>query len=356
MSICFQALGMSPKNKLERTDGLSSKKRVRNCSINRLLCSILRTLPRSISPTRELYSVQDDVDVGCCKDLLVEQSLRKLISIVKDVGGGTILNELGDREVLRLIEMIRSDVLIERRLISELVLELLSHRRYDSVVVCGLSNELTSFIENNRNHVGIDNVLQMVGTVAKNRAFGSDDIAFVFYHLNVLRMVGTLFFESSGEAANTFESFIRSYPFLAPLTIRYFAKTFRGISLRSKTAVMSILCMITGMLEDEAYLSVEDNICGLMNASFESGCYSLVEEATRLLSSSKSYCVVERNAKTFIPKVFEAIYRSSKRMTKSQVLIKVLRNLHLLLMMDHTTFEACLKTYNMKRWEDKRAA
>ncbi|CAD25208.2 SER/THR PROTEIN PHOSPHATASE 2A REGULATORY SUBUNIT BETA [Encephalitozoon cuniculi GB-M1] len=329
---------------------LKITKRVFSCVLEIALRYIIRTLPRSVNPTGEMYSTMEDVDSKHPGDLIANKFLRLLVCMVKSLDRDVVAELFPRKVILKLVGMIRSDNVEERQHVFSLLINISRHPECLSTTFLGLSNELINFIESSRPHVGIEEVLGIVSAFLSRRAIPEEDVV-IFHHQVVLRMARIRFCGESKEVPVVMKIISRNYPKTIPLTIRHFKKVFMGTWSSTRVTIVHVIGEILRTINDEMYQGLESEICEVISMSFDSDHHLVVEEVAEMLALNR--WVVSRHAETFVPKVFESIYRASKRFWRVEGVNKILRNLSTILDVDCRLFEKCLKLYNMKRWRDK---
>ncbi|WEL38364.1 Ser/Thr protein phosphatase 2A regulatory subunit beta [Encephalitozoon hellem] len=320
-------------------------------SISRMaLRHIIRTLPKSINPTGQMYSMVDDVSLKHLRSSDVNGSFRMLVCALRKVDRETVGEVLTQEIIMRLVGMIRTDDPKERMQLSELLISISNCSRCLHAVFLGLTNELVNFIDNNRNHVGLEEALRIIIVIVKKRAIGYEDMV-AFHYQIILRMIETRFCGESKEMPKMIRTICINYPKTIPLTIKHLKGTFEKAWSNTKVSIAHIVGDVLRIMCDETYICLEDEICEIIRMSFDSNHYLVIEAMAEMLLLN--HWNVSRHKETFVPKVFGSIYRASQKLWRAESVNRVLKILHAILEMDHRLFEKCLKTHNVKKWKDR---
>ena len=318
------------------------------CVADRALGCVLRVHPRSANPTGEGYSAKDDV----CRTYLetpgVRGSLRVLVRMVSDPQCRGRAETIPQRAVLQLAGLLRSDDGEERRLVAELLAAVSGCPQQARTVLCGVSNELIGFLDGYRTHVGVDEALRVVCVLVRRRVASDEDMG-VFLHQVILRVACVGSWGDSREAAAAIGLVCTHYPWAAGLSIRHLGRMFSSMAGETKAMAIGVVGTIVGGLSDREYAGVEDEVCSLVERAFESDHHLVVEAVASMLQQHRVRGVVARHAKTFVPRVFGAVYRASQRFWRAESMCAVVRSLGLLVEMDGEVFERSLRMYNARR-------
>ncbi|AFN82786.1 Ser/Thr protein phosphatase 2A regulatory subunit beta [Encephalitozoon romaleae SJ-2008] len=246
--------------------------------------------------------------------------------------------------------MTRTEDVEERKGISELLTCISDYPGCLNTIFFGLANEFISFINNNRTHIGLEEILKVVLVVIRKRSIAYEDMV-VFHYQVILGMIRTRFCGESKEISNVIKAICRNYPELIPLTIKHFKKVFGEVWSNTKVVIVHAMGETFSVMGDEMYLCLENEICELIGMSFDSNHHLVIEDMAEILLLN--YRSILRHKETFVPKVFEPIYRASQKFWRIEGVNKILRILHAILEMDCRLFERCLKAYNVKRWRNR---
>lgn len=335
----------------ESYEELNITKTVFSCILKVALRHIIRTLPKSINPTGHIYSMMDDISRKHPGGSNIHRFLRLLTYVLKRVDKEIAAEGFTQEVVMKLVEMTRTEDLEERKRLSELLASISDYPGCLNTIFFGVANEFINFIDNNRTHIGLEEVLKVVLVVIKKRNIAYEDMA-VFHYQVILRMIRTRFCGESKEISNVIKAICRNYPGLIPLTIKHFKRVFGEVWSNTKVVIVHAIGEALNVMSDEMYLCLENEICELVRMSFDSNHHLVTEDMAETLLSN--YRSVLRHKETFVPKVFESVYKASQKFWRIEGVRKILRILHAILEMDCRLFERCLKTYNVKKWRGRR--
>jgi serine/threonine-protein phosphatase 2A regulatory subunit B' len=336
------------------------------CVARVCLGNVLRTLPRSIDLVGEaglarsngavLGEIDADImdgllDADGAKDgsFLSKVSLRLIIATIAKASRKDVEATFDANDIYGLVGMMRSDDPKERMYICQVLLGVCMCSTHAAAVKTAIFNEITSFIEGIRVHTGIDDLLKIVSVAVSEKKYEWQEV-YVFYFEAILRMARSQRCQGVNQIGFVIKAFHRRYPRVLPLGLKYFRKVFGDMCSASK---VMIACAVNDAIEwmsPEMHSEVSGVMYELISLFFCSDHYLVIEVAADMVLVNASG-ILHKNRREFIPRVFESVYRASKRCWHAESASKVLKSLLAVFWMDSSMFEACLKKYNKKRWE-----
>ncbi|TBU16253.1 protein phosphatase 2A [Ordospora colligata] len=337
------------------------------CIVRVCLGNVLRTLPRStdllyeagIARGNETITGEIDVDTmyglthvnDVLKDgsFLSKVSLKLIVAAMRKTPRKAVEGVFDTNDIYGLIRMIRSDDPKERMHICQVIIGACLCSTHAAAIKLAVFNEIVSFIEGMRVNTGIDDLLKIMCVIVSEKKYESQEV-YVFYFEAILKLAGSQRCQGVSQIGSVIRAFHREYPRLVLLGLKYFRKVFGVMCSTSKVMVVYVVSDVIQSMSHEKHLEMSDVIYELISLFFCSEHYLVIEMAADMVLANATG-VLYKNRKEFIPKVFESVYRASKRSWHIECVSKVLRSLQAVFWMDNGMFEMCLKKYNKKRWE-----
>ena len=288
-------------------------------------------------------------------DIINIEDIEKLVLLEKaisciDFGYEIFLNYLSEDEIVRMFEFLNiNDQRIEESL--ERVLERIFTKFDDSANLFKqvIANRLIAiYMSKSKCQHELEFIYKVVLLMIDKGTFMND--IFEFYYQFILPLIVFCSLENTELSKNVVEAVCSISPECQRITLRHFFKIYYRVGSNEQIKILDLTSEVIHtnfFFPSKSFLEWE--FSEIINIALKSESFVVIDAVIELIENSAVKKFIHNNLKIILPKIFENLYKLSKKFWRHEQRFKAIKTIGNILSFDHEVFEACLIEYNKKK-------
>lgn len=212
-----------------------------------------------------------------------------------------------------------------------------------------IANELLMFHAGLTNPRDMEFIFRMLRSIVINNDLGSGVVE--YYEQFVLPSINIMPYAGCDSMYMLFEAFCSHSTKCQKLSLRFFVKSFSRLDSVDHIKLMEMTTRILHIyFFKESTESLDEDFSEMLNLGLKSESYLVIDAVMNMLNDDAVKRFIEVNVKSVLPRVFESLYRLSKRFWRLEQRCKAIQAIGSILSMDNNVFEDCLIEYNKTKY------
>lgn len=307
---------------------------------------IFREIKNTI-PTGIIYYPGDDINIRNVtkSNINIFTKIFELITS-KCYSKSMFTREISDQDIFSLFHLLKSEDERERMNICNILINI--YDAYSIKIKYIVENELIQFYEDNRTHIGIEELLELLQLIIKNT---KDDS---FFYQVALRFLSIKNLEYYKLITDIIYKYCSEDVKISNFTLNYIFVLYEKVDYINKPILVKLYFNIyIRWAKRIPFRGILNDMCFIINFGLSSEYHPLVEEVLKTLDSRIIKKIFSEYIDDILPKIFNNIYLLSKKYWYSKGKLRIFKYISILLSMNYACFEKCLINYNLDKFVKK---
>ncbi|WUR02429.1 serine/threonine-protein phosphatase 2A 56 kDa regulatory subunit gamma (RTS1) [Vairimorpha necatrix] len=268
----------------------------------------------------------------------------RIFSLLTSKHKNILKQEISDSDIYSLFNLLKSEDEKERFNILQIIINIkdLNKKLIQNII----ENELLLFYDEERTHVGIEEILEIIENLNLK-----DE---TFYYQIILKFLHIKNLEFYKNIENIIYKYSSEDYKIGQFTLKYLYKIYKEIEFINKSVIVKLYFQIYLRWSRRIqFKNVIEEICEIINYGLKSEYQNLIENIMKIGESKIMRNLLKENINEILPKIFDNLYILSKKYWASKEKVKIYKFISLLLSMNHECFEKCLIKYNKNKYETR---